>query len=99
MLQLGSGNMTIVVLVKDLNTSVPIRAFHVGRGDAHLEGLSDLFLGIGVVHFPSHESHKLCKVDRVVSIRVDLNLSKELCLMQMCHTSLIISSSSAWVGF
>lgn len=41
----------------------------------YLESLSDLFLGVCVVHLPGHEGHELSEIDRVGSIRVDLVVS------------------------
>ena len=70
-LKLSSGDMTIVVLVKDLlvNTNQEWKRL------TYLESLSDLFFRVCVVHLPSHEGHEFSEIDRVGSICVDLNVS------------------------
>lgn len=99
-----------------------------GKVWGYFESLSDLFLGICVVHLPSHEGHELSEIDRVGSICVNLIISissgglkgevggdssggggvdglrrRYSITRKGGHgkrlTSLIISSSSAWVGF
>ena len=71
MLELGSRDVAVIVLVEDLIVSA---AQPSGRVATHLESLSDLLLRVGVVHLPGHEGHELGEVDRVVSIGVDLTL-------------------------
>ena len=70
-LELSSGNVTVVVLVKDLSVNTILMSMR----RTYLESLSDLFLGVCVVHLPSHEGHEFSEIDRVGSIRVDLVVS------------------------
>jgi hypothetical protein len=87
------------------NTYTRFIRYHHERGVmvTHFESLADLLLGIGIVHLPGHQSHELCKVDRVVPIRVNLEVPPFQHLYSLSSmlqpTSLIMSSSSAWVGF
>jgi len=69
-LELGGRDVAVVVLVKDLFVNTE----HMSKRMTNLESLSDLLLGVCVVHLPGHEGHELGEVDRVVSIGVDLTL-------------------------
>jgi hypothetical protein len=72
-LELSGGDVTVIVLVKDLTVSFAGPKW--GLVGTYLEGLSDLLFGICVVHLPCHEGHEFCEVDRVGSICVDLIVS------------------------
>ena len=72
MLELGGRDVAVVVLVKDLFVNTE----HMSKRMTNLESLSDLLLGVCVVHLPGHEGHEFREIDGVGSICVDLVVSR-----------------------
>jgi hypothetical protein len=58
MTELSSRDEAIVITIEDLNDQHPLSLDFADR--AHLERLSDLLLGVGILHLSCHHCEELC---------------------------------------
>ena len=74
MAQFSSGDEAVVVTVENLFRNKQLDIDLRERSVSNLEGFSDLFLGVGVLHLAGHHGQELC----------DENVSLVLGVVQHC---------------